>query len=138
MLNPETNKNNRTAILVVDDDFDILEQSRMNLEAAGYHVVTANSQMEAEETIKSFKPDLAVLDLMMENQDSGFILSHRIKRLDPKLPVIIVTAVTNQTGISFDVNTPQESSWIKADAIIQKPIRYEQLLGEVKKLLKDN
>jgi len=134
MLNLETDKNHRTTILVVDDDADILEQSRLNLEAAGYHVVTADSQKEAEEILKAFIPDLAVLDLMMENQDSGFILSHQIKRLDPKLPVIIITAVTNQTGISFNVNTPQEASWIKADAIIQKPIRYEQLLGEVKRL----
>lgn len=128
-------KNIKKSILVVDDDVDILEQTRAHLEAAGFGVICAGSEKEADMMLKGFTPDLAVLDLMMENQDSGFILGYKIKKKDPRIPVIIVTAVAGQTGIDFDVITSEESSWIKADAIIEKEIRYEQLLGEVNRLL---
>jgi DNA-binding NtrC family response regulator len=125
----------KRTLLVVDDDIDILEQTKIHMEAAGYNVVTAESQKDAEEILETLRPDLAILDLMMENQDSGFILSYKIKKMDPGIPVIIVTAVTSQTGIAFDVTTTEENSWIKADAIIEKEIRYEQLIGEVERLL---
>lgn len=126
---------NKHSILVVDDDIDMLEQTRLHLEAAGYNVVCADNEKAATTLLDTFKPDLAVLDLMMENHDSGFILSYKIKKMDPSIPVIIVTAVTSQTGIDFDVTTEDESAWIKADAIIAKDIRYEQLIGEVERLL---
>lgn len=126
---------NKHSILVVDDDIDMLEQTRLHLEAAGYNVVSADNEKAATTLLDTFKPDLAVLDLMMENHDSGFILSYKIKKMDPSIPVIIVTAVTSQTGIDFDVTTEDESAWIKADAIIAKDIRYEQLIGEVERLL---
>lgn len=123
----------KKSILVVDDDVDILEQTNVHLEAAGYEVTAVESEKKADEILKSFKPDLAVLDLMMENQDSGFILAYKIKKTAPAVPVIIVTAVTSQTGIGFDVSGG--GSWIRADAIIEKPIRYEQLLGEINRLM---
>jgi CheY-like chemotaxis protein len=124
-------------ILVVDDDIDLLEQVKAVLEASGYQVMSAESEKEAEQLLEKERPDLAVLDLMMENQDSGFVLSYKIKKKDPTIPVIIVTAVTSQTGIHFDTSGPNEQSWIKADAILEKDIRYEQLLGEIKRLLKE-
>ncbi len=122
-------------ILVVDDDIDILEQTKAHLEAVGYTVITAEGEKEGRKKLEAGRPDLAVLDLMMENQDSGFILSHKIKRMDETIPVILVTAVTSQTGIHFNASTREERDWIKADAFIEKPIRYEQLLAEVKRLL---
>jgi len=124
-------------ILVVDDDIDLLEQVKAVLEASGYLVTAAESEKEALQLLEQERPDLAVLDLMMENQDSGFVLSYKIKKKYPDTPVIIVTAVTSQTGIHFDTNGPDEQKWIKADAILEKDIRYEQLLGEVKRLLKE-
>jgi len=127
--------NTQKSLLVVDDDLDMLEQTKIHMEAAGFEVVTAESEKQATELLKTYKPDLAILDLMMENHDSGFILSYKIKKKDPKIPVIIVTAVTSQTGIDFDVTTSDESSWIKADAVIAKDIRYEQLIGDVNRLL---
>ncbi len=124
-------------ILVVDDDIDLLEQVKTALEVSGYQVIAAESEKEAEQRLEQERPDLAVLDLMMENQDSGFVLSYKIKKKDPTIPVIIVTAVTSQTGIHFDTSGPSEQDWIKADAILEKDIRYEQLLGEIKRLLKE-
>lgn len=124
-------------ILVVDDDIDLLEQLKTLLEASGYRVLTAAGEREAADLLRTHRPHLAVLDLMMEHQDSGFILAYRIKKMDPAIPVIIVTAVTSQTGIHFDASGGDEQSWIKADAILEKDIRPEQLLGEVRRLLKE-
>mgnify|MGYP000857344069 CR=1 FL=1 len=125
----------KKTILTVDDDIDILEQLRFQLEGAGYRVISAGGQEEAMEMLKDASFDMAILDLMMENMDSGFVLCHHIKKLHPGTPVIILTAVTSETGMEFDATTHEERSWVKADILMDKPVRSEQLLKEVHKLL---
>lgn len=125
-------------ILVVDDDVDLLEQMRVVLTAAGYEVILAEGRAAAEEAILKTKPDLAILDLMMEEKDSGFVLSHQIKKLYPDLPVILLTAVAGATGLSFASQSPDEQSWIKVNAIMDKPVRPEQLKAEMHRLLGDD
>ena len=83
-------------ILLVDDDLDLLEQNKILLEAKGYKVVTADNMKSAWETFQSEKPDAAVLDLIMEQHDAGFILAHKIKK-DPygkNIPVFLLTSAT--------------------------------------------
>lgn len=124
-------------ILVVDDDLDLLEQISAILTAAGYEVTTAEGVAGAEEALLKMKPDLAVLDLMMEDKDSGFVLSHQLKKLYPDVPVILLTAVTGATGLSFSARHSEEQSWIKVDKILDKPVRPEQLRAEVRRLLRE-
>ncbi len=123
-------------VLVVDDDHDYLTQMQMRLEAAHYRVLTADSEKEAEDILAENKPDVAVLDLMMENMDAGFVLCHRIKKMDAKIPVILVTAVSSETGMEFQAATPEEKAWMKADVLLTKPVRFEQLQREIDRLLK--
>jgi DNA-binding response OmpR family regulator len=123
-------------ILIVDDDMDYLAQLKFQVENFGFTAITAESQKEGEEIIENEKPDLAILDLMMENQDSGFILSYKIKKKYPDVPVIIATAVTAETGLIFGLDTEEERSWIKADQYLEKGIRPDQLHREINKLLK--
>ena len=123
-------------ILIVDDDQDYLFQLRLAVEKMGFEVITAETQKEAEDIIEKHKPDLAILDLMMENQDSGFILCYKIKRKYPPVPIIIASAVTSETGMLFDINTADEQDWIKADLFLDKGIRTDQLHKEINKLLK--
>ena len=127
---------NVKTILMVDDDPDYLFQQKMELEAEGYKIVTAETRKKAKEVIKTVKPDIAIVDLMMEEMDAGFILSYEIKKQYPDVPVIMVTAVTGKTGMEFDSVTPDEKHWIKADTIFTKPVRTEQLLKEIKRLLR--
>jgi CheY-like chemotaxis protein len=122
-------------ILVVDDDIDLLEQVATILAGDGYEVQKAQGQEEAEELLTGFIPDLAVLDLMMENMDSGFVLCHNIKKLYPGTPVIILTAVQAATGLDFKARSEEAGSWVKADILMDKPVRPEQLRAEVKRLL---
>ncbi len=129
-------KQEKKTILIVDDDVDYLFQMREGIRDMGFDVITAGTQKEAEDIIERTRPDLAILDLMMENQDTGFILGHRIKTKYPDVPVIIVSAVTAETGMLFDVTTEEERDWIKADLFLDKGIRMDQLHREIKKLLK--
>lgn len=124
----------KTALLV-DDDIDFLEQHKFGLESIGFKVITAETQKDAEELIKSEKYDLAVFDLMMENEDSGFILSYKSKSKNPDVPVILATSVTNETGLQFDSATEESRSWIKADIMLDKDLRFEQLERAIKTLL---
>jgi two-component system, OmpR family, response regulator len=126
----------KKTILIADDDMDLLEQLRIKLEAMGFNVVSVESQHEVEHKLEEFKPDLAIYDLMMENQDSGFVLSYKTKKKYPDVPVILITAVTHQTGIRFDATTDEMRSWLKADVVLDKDIRYEQLEAEIHRLLK--
>jgi len=123
-------------ILVADDDPDYLFQTVKGLERAGYKTVAVESQAEAETVIAKLKPNLAVFDLMMESDDSGFILCYKLKRKYPDVPVILATAVSHETGMSFGLDSEQERAWIRADKYLEKGIRPEQLDQEIMKLLK--
>jgi len=127
MANAKKNTNAGKTVLLVDNDLEFLSQSTRQLEQAGYAVKTAESRRQAEEMIKAGKPDLVITELMLEQMDAGFTLCHHIKQLDAKLPVILVSAVGSVTGLEFDAATREERGWIKADAMLAKPVRFEQL-----------
>jgi DNA-binding response OmpR family regulator len=126
----------KKTILIVDDDPDYLFQIRLKVSQFGFEPITAESQKEAETIIETVKPDLAILDLMMETDDSGFVLAYKIKRKYPDVPIIIATAVTAETGMTFEMNREDDQQWIKADLFLDKGIRADQLHREINKLLK--
>jgi two-component system OmpR family response regulator len=123
-------------VLIADDDVDYLEQLKFHIEGFGFRTVTASNDEECLKAMNSIKPDLAILDLMMKNDDSGFILSYKIKKLYPDVPIMIVTSASSVTGISFESESETERNWIKADRFLAKGIRPDQLHREINKLLK--
>ena len=123
-------------VLLVDDDLDFLEQHKILLEKAGFSVVTAESLRQSQDLLKTLKPDIAILDLMLEHQDAGFTLCYIIKKQNPQTPIILVTGVESETGYGFDASTAEERSWVKADVMLAKPVRFEQLQREIERLLK--
>jgi DNA-binding NtrC family response regulator len=122
-------------ILIVDDDMDYLFQLKLKVEKFGFNTITADSQKEAEEILEKTRPDLAILDLMMENEDSGFILSYKMKKKYPDVPVIIATGVAAETGFTFDINDENNRKWIRADRFLDKGIRADMLKAEIDQLL---
>jgi CheY-like chemotaxis protein len=122
-------------ILVVDDDPDFLDQTCTYLEAGGHETLRASSGAEGEELADNTRPDMAVIDLMLEEADRGFILAYNLKKKNPDMPVIMVSGVAAETGMVFDATTGEEREWIRADAFLDKPVRGEQLLSEVSRLL---
>jgi CheY-like chemotaxis protein len=128
-------KDSRT-ILIADDDVDYLEQLKFHIEGFGFKTITVGNEAECVKVLESAKPDLAILDLMMDNDDSGFILSYKIRKLYPDVPIMIITAAASVTGINFESGSESERSWIKANKYLAKGIRPDQLHREINKLLK--
>lgn len=122
-------------IMLVDDDLDFLLQQKMRFEAAGYAVTTADGKKQARAALAEGSPDLVVLDLMMGEMDAGIVLAHEIKKERPEVPIILVTGVTRETGMVFEAGTAEERRWLDVDQVMAKPIRFEQLRGEVEGLL---
>lgn len=130
----ETTANNKT-ILIVDDDEDFRYQLRLMLTKMGFSVKEADCPDAARQELQGFQPDMAIVDLMMDEVDAGFTLCYQIKKQYPEMPVLLATAVAGETGLEFDAQTEEEKSWIKADAFLNKPIRPEQLEKEVNRLM---
>lgn len=129
-------KTAKKVVLIADDDMDYLAQMKMQVESFGFEVLEAESRKQAEEILETVQPDLAIFDLMMETQDSGFVLAYKARRKYPEMPIIIATSVTKETGLVFKVETEEDKNWIKADLYLEKGIRVDQLHREINKLLK--
>ncbi|RLD65016.1 MAG: response regulator, partial [Bacteroidetes bacterium] len=82
-------------ILIVDDDIDIINVLKAVLENDDYVVVTAYSKKEGLEKLKTEKPDLAILDVIMETNQAGFELAREIKQQAgfEKLPLLMLTSI---------------------------------------------
>jgi len=120
-------------ILIVDDDLDLLEQHKLLLESKGYQVFCADTTDNGWELFLQEKPDAAIIDLMMEEHDSGFVLSYKIKshEFGKNIPVFILTSATYVTAYKFEAKTDEEREWIKCDEIINKPVQVDQLVQKL-------
>jgi len=126
-------------ILLVDDDLDLLEQNKILLESKGFNVVTAEGSKKGWEVFKQELPDAAIIDLIMEEHDSGFILCYKIKKDEhgKNIPVFILTSATYVTGFKFGASTEEEKEWIKCDGILNKPIMIDDLVNKLEVFLTD-
>ncbi len=123
-------------ILIVDDDLDLTKALQVTLESENYTVVTAADRAEGMEKIRTDKPDLVLLDVMMSTWSDGFEMSRELKK-DPQfkdIPILILTAVQNRSGIDFK-STAGDPTWCPVDGFLDKPVEPDILLAEIKKLL---
>ena len=126
----------KAIVLIVDDDPDITEAMKIVLETDGYSVVNAKDSSKGMELIKAAKPDLIILDVMMDTQDEGFLLSRELKK-QPKykhIPILMVTSVKEKTGIDFETAAGDEA-WLPVEGYLNKPVKPEVLLAKVRTLL---
>ena len=124
-------------ILFVDDDRDFLAAQTAFFAGHGYEVVTLDRVEGALERISQERPDVIVLDLMMEHYDSGFLLGRRIRQ-DPAMrdiPILMLSGVASATGHKFAAEAAALKDWIKLDAFLDKPVTGRQLLKAVEEKL---
>jgi two-component system alkaline phosphatase synthesis response regulator PhoP/two-component system response regulator VicR len=115
-------------ILAVDDEKHIVRLVQVNLERAGYEVVTANDGKEALQKVQEEKPDLVVLDVMMPYMD-GFEVLQNLRRNPStrEIPVIMLTAKAQDA----DVFKGWQSG---VDCYLTKPFNPMELLSFVKRI----
>lgn len=121
-------------ILVVDDDPDLVESLSMMLKSKNHEVIAAYGGIEGLEKVRSERPDLVVLDVMMPDKDS-FEVCKEIKS-DPELatiPVLLLTAVVSK--MTETRYTPRMAMETDAEDYIDKPVEPAQILERVEKLL---
>jgi DNA-binding response OmpR family regulator len=126
-------------ILLVDDDPDLVEAMRLVLEGNGYDCVHASNGTRAIEAIPKEKPDLMVLDVMMDDLTEGFHVAYRIRKPDPglepfqQMPIIMLTAIGQRTGMKFDKQT--DADYLPVEEFMEKPVQPKELLAKVEHLL---
>jgi CheY-like chemotaxis protein len=124
-------------ILFVDDDRDFLAAQTAFFGGRGYEVVTVDRVEGALEKISQERPDVIVLDLMMEHYDSGFVLGRKIRQDSAmsNVPIIMLSGVASATGHKFAGDTAALKDWIKLDAFLDKPVTGRQLSKVVEEKL---
>jgi len=123
-------------ILITDDDQDIRDSLQAILEAENYTVVTAADKAEGMNMIKTEKPDLMILDVMMNTWQDGFEMARELKQ-DPEykdIPILMLTGVKEKTGIDFK-STAGDETWNPVDGFLEKPVQPDVLLSEIARLL---
>jgi len=121
-------------ILIVDDDSDFVEAVTMILRPKKFEVVAAYNGKEGIEKVKSERPDLVVLDVMMPEKD-GYSVCRELKS-DPQwshIPVLLLTAVASHVPTTRF--TQQMGMETEADDYIDKPVEPEVLVKRIEALL---
>jgi CheY-like chemotaxis protein len=127
-------------ILLVDDDADLVASVSQVIKMNGYDVITAASGAEGLKKLLEVKPDLVILDVMMESDTAGFEAAYQIRNTRPTskfkdvkdVPIIILTAINQVTNSRFSLN--EESSFLpKVNDFLTKPVKLDELLQKIKK-----
>ncbi len=121
-----------TRILVVDDDPDFGEITRMILQAKGYDVQTAANARIGLELMRESPPDLVLLDVMMAGILDGIYVA-RTMREDPalcRIPIIMISSITS----SPMADRFPTDEYLPIDTWISKPVQAEDLLRKVARL----
>lgn len=128
-------------VLIIDDDPDIVETMKMVLESKDYTVDSAVNGTEGLAKVKSFNPDIIVLDVMMDSVTEGFQVSYKLRSTEPnsefkkwaKTPIIMVSAINTTSHFKYSPQT--DSDFLPVDEFLNKPIEPEALISTVEKCL---
>jgi DNA-binding response OmpR family regulator len=118
-------------ILIVDDDPDMVEATRIVLERDGYSVVNAPNLEEGLQKLADTKPDLLILDVMMEEPDDGLRFARQVRRIGNKLPILMLTSVNRAMGLQIG----KDEEMVPVDEFVEKPVDPAALSAKVKALL---
>jgi len=120
-------------ILVVDDDPDFVEYTRIVLESQGYEVQTAATSDVALQMMREDRPDVALLDVMMSYVLDGLNLTRQM-RDDPELkdvPIVMISAIVSRE----EAGVFPTDEYLSVDAFLTKPVDPAVLLDQVAKLV---
>jgi two-component system alkaline phosphatase synthesis response regulator PhoP len=125
----------KAKILLIDDDPDFVESTKLVLESKPYEVITASNGNEGLAKARKEKPDLIILDIIMPSKD-GFNAAEDLKKdLElKKIPVIMLTSFAENVGQT--TLSVSQGLTLDTEDYIDKPVAPQELLRRVEKLLK--
>ncbi len=123
-------KDGKYVVLCVDDDQDLLDALRLVLEKNGYLMVEARTGDVGLRRYKETKPDLIIVDLMMEEVDSGTGLVRDLRAEGNTKPVYMLSSVGDNLNVTVDY------AELGLSGVFQKPIDNQQLLSVLRAKLK--
>ena len=112
----------KDVILYVDDDPDMLDSVRIVLEANDYVMVEASTAEEGVKVYKQSQPDFVIVDLMMEEVDSGTNMVKELKLLGNQVPVYLLSSVGDQLNLTTNYAD------LGLSGVFQKPVQPRYLL----------
>jgi DNA-binding response OmpR family regulator len=129
-------------ILIIDDDKDLVESLAQVLRTSGYETASAFSAAAGLKTLLAVRPDLVVLDVMMETDTAGFEAAGQIRSSRPTsryrdlrtVPIIILTAIGQVTNSRFSLD-PRDNFLPGVEEFLTKPVDLDELLAKVRTLL---
>jgi CheY-like chemotaxis protein len=122
-------------ILIIDDNPDFLFTMETFLKRSGFSTLTAEDGKKGIEIAQKERPDLVLLDVMMETLYSGFEVCKRLKT-EPHLkdiPVIGISGMADELGVRYEKERDQE--YFNPDAFFDKPVDKQKLLAKIKEFL---
>ncbi len=114
-------------IMVVDDDPDLVEAVSMKLESQNYRVTKAYDGEEAIEKLKSEKPGLVILDVMMPRKN-GWVVCEEIKQDEGLKDIVVVMLTAVGDAVQSTSYTHHDGKTTLADDYIPKPVELDKLL----------
>lgn len=123
----------RKTVLLVDDDADFVEMNRVLLEDSGYTVRVAYSGRQCLEEVAAHRPDLVILDMVMEKPSDGFDVSRELRNSEytKTIPLVMITSVNDIMPFRIE----PDSTWLPVDTLIEKPVDPGLLLSIVNRIL---
>ena len=118
-------------ILIVDDDPDVVEAVSLHLRKAGHRVDAAHNRAEGMRAIETVRPDLPVLDVMMERPKGGIAMAQERRRRHWKQPIVMLTSLARATGINYG----RDEEMVPVDEFVEKPVAPGMLMEQVGTLL---
>ena len=124
-------------VLLIDDDVDLVEMYRLVLTHRGHTVHSAYSAADARKLLAAggagSRPDIVVLDVMMESQTAGIELAREIHATYPDLPMLMPSGVHEAMDVPFRLEPDQD--WLPVTKFIDKPVNPEKLADEIETLV---
>jgi CheY-like chemotaxis protein len=124
----------KNKVLLVDDDPDLISAFEAILYSRDYQVVSAMNKSDALRRLETSQPDIVILDVMMEEEHDGFELAREFKKKYPELPVIMLTGISEVTGVNFRA-AAADPDWLPADEYLDKPVSPDELIRTIEELL---
>lgn len=117
-------------IAIIDDDVDIIDAVKLILSGKGYLVVSAQNANDGLKLIENEKPDLILLDVMMEEPDDGFYLAMKLRKMGISTPIFLLTSVAKVTGFEY-----AGSESLPVEEFLEKPLQSNILFEKIEKYL---